>query len=262
MVVELIEVEKSLPYVKFFYQEMAPIPEEKLEIWKGEAAPAEAALPVEERGRFLDEEPPTIENGFCVAPNGTGFVANSTFMPNVEPEMLDWWFAWHSVTSDLRYKVWDPEDHYHARALDPEYVLDPSVPVREKTWGVNHDILEDVGFGPERILLQFKKPSDLGFDMDKIGKPGCAGMVCACGVGDSPALMTHKWMKVDGGVMFKSHFWMGYGFNENSELVKVIPDGVSIPEAGPRALYGHNIKEYSNLAAILPEIYAHEKDNW
>ena len=30
----------------------------------------------------------------------------------------------------------------------------------------------------------------------------------------------------------------------------------------PRALFGHNIKEYANLAAVLPEIYAEEKDNW
>ena len=39
-----------------------------------------------------------------------------------------------------------------------------------------------------------------------------------------------------------------------------MPDGVSIPEMGPRALYGHNIKEFSNLAAILPSVYAEEKD--
>ena len=35
-------------------------------------------------------------------------------MPGVTSEMLDWWFPWHSVGSDLRYKIWDPEDHYFA----------------------------------------------------------------------------------------------------------------------------------------------------
>ena len=53
---------------------------------------------------------------------------------------------------------------------------------------------------------------------------------------------------------------MGYGPNEQGEIVKLLPDGVSVPEAGPRALYGHNIKEYSNLASILPFLYAEEKD--
>ena len=62
--------------------------------------------------------------------------------------------------------------------------------------------------------------------------------------------------------MFCSRFWMGYGVNENGEFVKLVPDGESIPEFVPRALYGHNIKEYSNLAAILPQLYAEEKDNW
>jgi hypothetical protein len=30
---------------------------------------------------------------------------------------------------------------------------------------------------------------------------------------------------------------------------------------GPKALLNHNIKEFSNLAAILPEVYKEEKDN-
>jgi len=141
-------------------------------------------------------------------------------------------------------------------------VLNPNVPIREKTWGVTHDIIEDIGFGPEHILLQFKKPADLGYDMEKLGTSGCAGMVCASGVGDTPALMTHKWMKCADGVLFKSHFWMGYGLNEGGELIKLVPDGISVPEAGPRALYGHNIKEYSNLAKILPQVYSEEKNNW
>lgn len=111
-------------------------------------------------------------------------------------------------------------------------------------------------------MLQFKKPSDLGYDMDKLGTDGCASMVCACGASSSPAMMSHKWMAAEGGVWFKSHFWMGYGLDENGALTKLVPDGVRIPELVPRALYGHNIKEYSNLAKILPLIYAEEKDNW
>ena len=55
---------------------------------------------------------------------------------------------------------------------------------------------------------------------------------------------------------------MGYGLGEDGQLVKVVPDGASVPEAFPRALFGHCIKEFTNLAAILPKIYAEEKDNW
>ena len=45
-----------------------------------------------------------------------------------------------------------------------------------------------------------------------------------------------------------------------TRLMKLVPDGAAVPEAAPRALYRHNIKEYSNLASILPSVYAEEKD--
>ena len=177
--------------------------------------------------------------------------------------MFDWWFGWHSAGPDLRYKLWDRDDHFYARADKPEYVRDPNVPNHQKTWGVNHHILEDIGTGgAEELLLAFKKPSDLGFDMSKIGKPGCASMVCAVGQGSAPAVMVHKAVKAPDGIWFKSRFWMGYSIDEQGNAVKLVPEGQQIPEALPRALFGHNIKEYSNLASILPEIYAEEKDNW
>ena len=69
-------------------------------------------------------------------------------------------------------------------------------------------------------------------------------------------------VNAEGGVWFKSHFWMGYGLDENGNIIKLVPDGERIPEMVPRALFGHNIKEFSNLAALLPELYPEEKDNW
>jgi hypothetical protein len=35
-----------------------------------------------------------------------------------------------------------------------------------------------------------------------------------------------------------------------------------MPAFGPMALCLHNIKEFTNLAALLPKIYAEEKDNF
>lgn len=258
--VEITQEEAKLPYAKYFYRDLAPIPPEKLAVWQGPMADPALATPLERRNDFLDGNV-KLEVGFTIAPNGTGFVANSTYMPDVTPEMFDWWFGWHSVGSDLRYKIWDKEDHYHARAMDPAYVLDPSVPNNQKTWGVTHDILEDIGMGPDPLQLAFQKPSDIGYDMSKIGTPTCTTMVCAVGKSGCPAVMTHKAVAAEGGIWFKSHFWIGYGL-EDGRLVKLLPDGASVPEMMPRALFGHNIKEFANLASILPELYAEEKDNW
>lgn len=253
--VPITEEEKKLPYFKYYEQEMAPIPREKLDIWHGPAAPSELATPFGERDRFLDAAPTPLEVGFCVAPDGTGFVANSTFMPGVTAEMFSWWFAWHCVGPDLRYKIWDRDDHYYARALRPEYILDPNVPMAQKTWGVDHDILEDIGFGPDPLILSFLKPSELGYSMDKIGGPGCSAMVCAVGRSTTPAVMTHKVVEAEGGAWLRSHFWMGYGLRDGV-VQKLVPDGESVPDIVPRTLFGHCIKEFSQLAAILPPLYA------
>ena len=177
--VPITEEEKKLPYAKYYFRKMAAIPQEKLNTWHAPMADPALATPIERRNDFLDDKDIKLTVGFTVAPNGTGFVANSTFMPGVTPEMIDWWFGWHSVGADLRYKIWDPEDHYYAKAMNAAYVLDPAVPYNEKTWGVTHDILEDIGLGPDPLKLTFKKPSDLGYDMSKIGTSTCSTMVCA-----------------------------------------------------------------------------------
>lgn len=256
--VSITPEEKKLPYYKYFLRDLAPIPQEKLDIWQGPAADGTLALPIEQRDRFLDEAPLPLESGFCVAPNGTGFVANATPLPGVDVPMFEWWFAWHCVGSDLRYKLWDKEDHYQARARETEYICDPNVPLSQKSWGVTHDIMEDIGLGPSPLTIHFKKPSDLGYSMNKLGTTGCLSMTCGVGESDVPALMTHKLMQGPDCLILKSRFWIGYGLSHEGDVIKVIPDGISVPELVPRALFGHNIKEFTNLASFLPEIYAEE----
>ncbi len=256
--VPLTEQEKTLPYVKYFYRDLAPVAEEKLKIRDGAPADSSLAMPIAERGRFLDEDTGYLKTGFCVAPDGTGFVANTQFMPGVTKDMFNWWFAWHCIGPDLRYKLWDHDDHFHARADNVEYILDPNVPMEEKSWGVKHDILEDIGLGADALVISFKKPSDLGFDMAKIGGKGCTAMVCGNGMSSTPAIMAHKIIEEDGGVTMVSHFWMGYGVDDEGNIIKLVPDGESVPEIAPRSLFGHCIKEYTNWASFIAEIYAEE----
>lgn len=111
--------EKNLSYYKYFEKDLAPIPAEKLAILEGGPAAPETLIPFDKKQLFLegkDEEAGYCQIGYGILPDGTAEVANTTYMPGVTGEMLDWWFPWHSVGSDLRYKIWDPEDHYFARA--------------------------------------------------------------------------------------------------------------------------------------------------
>ena len=262
--VAVSEEEKKLSYFKYYERPLAEIPQEKLDIWNGAPADPKSCIKFEDKNLFLKGE----HDGYCtcgygVGEDGTALVANTTYMPGVTSEMLDWWFPWHSVGSDLRYKIWDPEDHYFARGHRADYVLDPSVPMNQKTWGVDHYIMEDIGMGPEFLKLCFKRPVDFGYDESLIGTDECSSMVCAIGESSCAAAMTHKWHPYKDGVLFESRFWIGFRMDqETGKIVKAIPDGVSIPPIVPKALFGHNIKEFTNLASILPSLYAEEKDNF
>lgn len=252
--VVLTEEEKALPYAKYFDRPLAPVPPGKLALFNGPPAPPEMIMPVEERNLFMEETDPYLQDGYGISADGLGFLANTTFMPEVTSDMLDWWFGWHCVENDLRYKIWDKEDHFWARADKPEYVLDPNVPWREKTWGVSHKIKENAGLGVEEIEMHFVRPRDLGFDESKIGGDGCTSMVCA----HAAAIVAHKWIETPEGCWLKSRFWMGYGLDGNGNVVRKFPPGARMPEFVPKMIYGHNIKEFTNLAAFLPQIYEEE----
>ncbi len=254
--------EKALSYYKYFDKEMAPVAEEKLQVLKRGPVDPELLMPFEKKDLFLrGDDEGFCKNGFGVLTDGTGLCCNEIYMPGVTPEMLDWWFPWHSVGSDLRYKLWNPEDHYFARADKVDYVIDPAVPVNQKTWGVTHYIYEDVGPGPELIQMQFMDPATFGFDTSIIGTEKCASLVCAAGLSSFAASMVHKWYPYKDGVMFCSRFWIGYGFKDGT-VKRIMPEGVRCPDMMPAALFNHDSKEYTNLASILPSIYSEEKDNW
>lgn len=260
--VSVTKEEMSLPYFKYFLKPMAPVPQEKLDLLNKE--PQSHVIPFEERNKFLsgeDEAEGYIQIGFGICEDGTGFSTNATYMPGVTSEMMDWWFPWHSVGSDLRYKIWDPKDHYFARADNAAYVCDPHVPVNQKTWGVEHYILEDAGMGPEALHLCFMRPRDFGYDEFLIGTPKCSSLVCGIDKSRIAAAMTHKWYPYQKGIMFCSRFWIGYG-EVNGRIVKTLPEGQQIPLAAVRGLFHHTIEEFTNLASILPSLYKENKDNF
>lgn len=252
--------EKELSYYKHFEQDLAPVSEEKMQILLSGVSERKA-VSFDEKNLFLSgQDQEYCQTGYGIMEDGTGFVCNTTYMPGVTSEMMDWWFPWHSVGSDLRYKIWDPEDHYFARADKADYVCDPSVPMHEKTWGVKHYIMEDIGGGPDFLKLCFKSPADFGYDASIVGSEKCKSMVCAIGEGNCAAAMTHKWYPYKEGILFCSRFWIGYKM-EDGKIVKAIPEGVVIPDLVPKGLFAHNIKEFSNLAAILPSVYEENKGN-
>ncbi|MBE6914874.1 MAG: FAD-dependent oxidoreductase [Ruminococcaceae bacterium] len=249
--VPITEAERNSPLYKYYARDMvAPDPMRYAEV----SAPVdpEKALTPQEMNKLFDEGYLPVERGYCQLPDGAATLANLTFMPGVTVEMFDWWFAWHGL-EPMRYKLWDHDDHYHCLTRNPEVSSDKTRSMKERYWDTIHDVVEDTGLGPEHIAINFRNPADVGFDPEKL-KNFDGTIVCA-GNEYNPVFMCHFLRPVEGGCELRTRFWMGYSII-GGKPVKVVPDGEKFPVEAAISLLMHNIKEFTNLAAILPEIYA------
>lgn len=113
--------EKNLPLAKLFDMPLYPPgPREQQLI---DAGPMDPKLAIKAEN-FLDLLEPVeyqkVEYGYCMMPDGTGYLAVYTTYPGCTPQMLSWWFRWLNIYSksmpkgqgNLRYKIWNPADHW------------------------------------------------------------------------------------------------------------------------------------------------------
>ena len=263
--VPITEEDTQKSYFKYYLEDMTPPSPEAYQAMR-QIRP-DQALPFKDRNRLFEPGYMDAEVGFTILPDGTGYLANLTRMPGVTAEMFDWWFAWHSL-DNLRYTLWNPDDHYQAENMNRVHAMDESLSYRERLWNCSHDIIEDTGMGPAPIVINFKYPGDIGFDDSKIGTEACATIVCGLGYGKGQppfampdTVMCHFVREIPGGIELRSRFWMGWTY-KNGKDVKALPDGIRMPIMGPMSLAMHNVKEFTNLAALLPRIFPEEKDNF
>ena len=249
--VPVTEEEKAGPLYKYFTRTMVEADPALYSAASMPCDPAKAISPLE-MNKLFDEGYLDMELGYCNLPDGTAVLANKTFFPNCTPEMFDFWFAWHGVEG-MRYKIWNPQQHYNVQTMNMDKAMDKSLSLKERYWDTAHDVYEDCGEGPQRIFINFRNPVDIGFDPEKL-KDFKGTIVCA-GNEKSPTIMCHFMRPVEGGCELRSRFWMGWHVI-GGKPVKMIPDGVRLPLDGVKSLLTHNIKEFTNLAAILPEVYS------
>ncbi len=249
--VPVTEEEKAGPLYKYFIREMV---EADPAAYAAVACPADpaTALGPEEMNRLFDDGYLDLELGYCNLPGGGAVLCNKTFMPGVTPEMFDFWFAWHGCEA-MRYKIWNPQQHYFVETLNPEKAMDKSLSLKERYWDTTHHVYEDCGNGPQHIHINFRNPADIGFDPEKLRN--FKGTIVCSGNEKSPSIMVHFLRPVEGGCELRSRFWMGYCVVDGKPK-KMLPDAFRIPLDGVKALLMHNIKEFTHLAAILPEVYA------
>lgn len=248
--VPITEQEKNSPLYKYYERDMVPAPAEKYAMAEEPADPSLGLHPCD-MNRLFDPGYLPLETGFCQLEDGGAMLANLTPMPGVTPEMFDFWFAWHGG-DPMRYKIWNHDDHYYCKSRNMDKLNDRTLSLKERYRDTIHDVEEDVGMGKDSILINFRDPADIGFDPEKLESFG--GTIVCAGNEHAPTIMCHFLRPTEDGCELRSRFWMGYSVI-GSRPVKILPDGVLFPLAPVQALLKHNIKEFTNLAAILPEVY-------
>lgn len=244
---------------------LAPVAEETLATLSRGAIDPELALRESEIDRLLDPEPIEAECGHCFLPDGVGYVAMRVPMPEVTGAMVDWWFDWHAE-DPLRYRAWHPPAHVS------NSVERPDVTGAKPYWNTVHHPVEDIGLGVDHLRIEFFPPERIGFSPDALALPGVAAIVGGFAGDDRKRArhtrMVHVWLEdpSTGGTVLRSRFWIG------SVLRPYLPAPIAdlaagminrpgmrrrlVPRGAPAALAQHCAEEYTNLAAILPGLYA------
>lgn len=248
-------------YYKYYEMDIAPLTPQQMQFVANSKGTADEALSIHDCRKL--QEPGTYPEkmGYFPLKEGGLLVAGNIPMPNVTAPMLEWWFAWHGL-EPLRYAIWDPEDHFDVTMNEEgrQRSLNPDIPMARKTWGATHTVMESIGGPADEIVIMFTEPQKLGFDPEKIGTPGCEFMVAAnalMGAMKVPVVMVETAKKVDGVMTFQARFFVGYHIIDG-EAKYLLPPEVVLPEEVAMGLLAHNIKEFSHLGKILPQVYAEE----
>ncbi|OOB79437.1 MAG: hypothetical protein BEN18_03930 [Epulopiscium sp. Nuni2H_MBin001] len=257
---KLTAEQKARPYSKYYYKDMAKIPQADLDIINAGPISSKKALSIYEAKEILKDGYLEAETGYCVMPNRTGFAATKVFMPNVTPKMINWWFNWHPLEG-LRYMIWCPVGHTDISAKEPNKHLDNTyVPLKIRNIGTTH--YPEEGFnveGSTNIEIKFRSPQILGITPDMVKNSSMkAFQIATCSNKIPPIpinIFFHAVRLVNGGVEFRSHYWLNYTIKNNKISVSKIPLPIQVVSALAKNNCIHSLIEYNNLASILPQLY-------
>ncbi len=213
-----------------------------------------------------------VPEGVYFLQDGTIFISAVTPAPDLTGEMMDWWMIWHQL-DPLRYALWNPEDHYNVSVSekDRQRILDQSLSVRERGWGITSNILESMnGEKPMHGSLYFEEPAKVGLRNDLIGTDACQFILVAnnfmkIGPVKYPVFMCEMVRKnKEGTNEWVTAAWMGHGVKEGKDVTFRLPLFLrkKMADGMPSMFLVHNHKEIAHLNKILPALYAEQKDNW
>lgn len=268
--VTLYDGAEAKSYYKFL-KEIEHVPDVEIRRVKSLKGDPESALPFARRSDIQRPGYTPVPEGVYMAKDGGLFVSIKTPCPHINAENAEWWMIWHQL-DPLRYAIWNPEDHYDVKVSDAcrARILDESLPIRERMWGVSCDILESMnGEEPSASTLNFISPEQGGFDKGLFGTDACQAMLItnnqmAMGPVQIPIMMIEWVRKAENGENeWCVYAWLGHGVKEDGfPWSAKVPFRKKVAEAMPAMLIAHSHKKMAHLDGIITELYAENKDNW
>lgn len=263
----LFPEEEKMPLAKYYYNYPVyyPTPLEMQIINQGPMNPEDAIQPE----NWLDLLKPSgydkIEMGYCMFPDGSGYVATYRVRPpHITGEMERWFRNWRNLKSksmvpghgNLRYKIWLPADHFdhyyiNWRNGDLGIMTTESLDLGEgdrKYNTIRHNIsVYDYGFtkeqGQELIDAGIHFTGNASFEtFDEPGTHTCLSITRPC---------------PNGGEETRSREWIGWK-PENGRLVR--DESTYCTEEYLKKVVIHTIVEWNHLNTFLPDLYAEYHD--
>ena len=259
--VPLCEQEKKIWYSKFYALPFEGLRESDSAVLDAPMDPAKA-LPIGSLLEFLrvKDEKETVENGYCIGPDGHSYIVCTEYYPEFTVPMMVWWFQFLNHhpkdmpigVGNLRYKIWCPADHWNHGLLDPDdpnsglfinETLDLGAGTMERIEVINRSYTEeDIGLTPEMA----KAMKDAGYAWMG-GKGYGHGLPGGMGINIFKPVP-------EGGIKWSSIGWGGYQM-KHGKPVELL--GVNPPTyAEMKRELSHNIAERRHLHTFLGELYA------
>lgn len=265
---ELSLAERQMPLAKYYYRYlMHDLSDEvKAEIFAPPIDPADAVKPE----HFIDWLKPKgeyekVENGYCMFPDGSGYICTYMKIPdNVEAKKLFWYLNWMNFhaksqpvgTGNLRYKIWNPADHWDHFFIN----------WKDKTDGIHTTESLDVGEGDPKCET-IRHPynlRDYGLTQEKIDELTASGL----SVGEiadwesfsfpgSHLTLGQIRPRADGGFERRSVEWIGWR-PENGKIVR--DESTPCDEAYLRKVAYHTLLEWYHLMEFINELYEEYHD--
>lgn len=271
---ELSPEELALPYAKY-YTDYPLYPPDPLRRQILDAGPMEVedAIPVE---RWLDwvdpKTTPKVVYGYTMMPDGSGFyIEYSTTPPTWNGVWRRWYGKWYNQhpqelpegRGNLRYKIWNPLDHWDHRFVNGQDDRDGVWSVEtldlgktgDPSWGIpavshNIDLLE-YGLSPARKAELEAADCRVEGCWEEFFQPQEPGKEPVKAPGHHLVLRVSRPCPLGGRENIQCE-WMGYWAKDG----KIIRDEETpVDETYVRNVIIHNTIERAHLLQVLPDLY-------